>query len=438
MKKRLILRLAALLLALLTALGTLGACSARQKVLMELEGHTFSANMFELLLSRTKGNLETAGYNVKADSFWDTIIDLESGITHGEYYKNIVLQSAKLYLAAAVIFDNEGLTLSQSVLDGIDQDIQDAMNADADGSKSQMNSILSTFGVNLDILRELYILEAKYSLLQEHLYGTDGSKIAAGVKEDYLSKNGVAFKQILIRAYYYVYETDENGDDIYYLINQNNGKISNVAYDIENGTTKLDEFGKIIIDKNEDPIYFTPDGRIAYDKVNGVRSHKYDGGTPISKPYSTEELKEHKALAEEIIAGVASKDYARFESYIAEYEASGLDEILAEDGLCFLYTTGDNTSAVFNDIADKLVEMDSGDVAMLTSEYGYHVLMKYDVPKGATSDSQYSEWFKDLPKRVSNYLYNQKCLEMAEKIKVYDDIFVAAPSMKEVGINYHY
>ena len=440
MKKRLLFRVVTVTLALVLILGTLGGCSPKQEVLMELEGKTFGLNTYEFLLSRTKGNLDYAGYNVKSDSFWDTVVELDSGITYGEYYKNRVLYEAKLFLAAEVIFDQLGLTLPDSEYEKIDQDIDDFIIGDADGSKSQMNSLLAGYGYNIDMLRELYILEAKVAYLKNYLYGSDGSKIAANVKQDYLNNYAVAFKHILIRSFYYVYQTDENGDDIYYLPNENNEKVNNIAYDVKNGTTKLDEFGKMIVDKNESPIYYTSDGKIAYDKVNGVRALKYDGdGNPITKTYSPEKLSENKALAEEILAGVEKEDYAMFESFIDEYEAAGLDEVITDNEMCFVYTTGDNSGGdVFNDLADKLAVADDGAVLMHSSEYGYHVMIKYEMPKDAASNKEYSDQLTDLVERVADYLYSNRCSEVAQSITVHNDIYAKAPSMKEVAINHDY
>ncbi|MBQ9162048.1 MAG: hypothetical protein IJX74_02100 [Clostridia bacterium] len=438
MKKNLLFRLVALALALVLTVGVFSGCS-QQKTLMELDGQKFSANMFELLLSRTKGNLESMGYNVKSSSFWDTVVELESGITFGEYYKQIVLHNAKLYLAAAVMFDEEGLTLPQSTYDSIDQDIEDYIVGDADGSKSQFNSMLSAYGVNVDILRELYVMEAKYEYLREYTYGNDGSKIAANVKQTYLDEYAVAFKHILIRSFYYEYQTDENGDEIYFLPNDNNEKVNNIAYDVKNGTTKLDEFGKIILDKNDSPIYYTADGKIAYDKENGVRALKYDeGGYPISKKYSTEQLAENKALANEILASVEKDDFAMFESYIDEYEAAGLDQVITDNEMCFVYTTGDNSEDVFNDLADELAGVDDGTVLMYPSDYGYHVMIKYKMPTDAASNEEYSQQLDDLPERVADYLYNNKCTEKAKSITVDDEVFAESLSMKEVGINKYY
>lgn len=440
MKKRLFFRAVTLTLAFLLTLGTLGGCSPKQEVLMELEGKTFGANAYAFLLSRTKGNLDYAGYNVNSSTFWDTVVELDGGTTYGEYYKNRVLYEAKMFLAAEVLFDELKLTLPESEYEKIDQEIEDFIVGDADGSRSQLNSMLADYGFNIDMLRELYILEAKVAYLQDHLYGSEGEKIAANVKQDYLDNYSVAFKHILIRSFYYVYETDENGDDIYYLPKENNEKVNNIAYDTENGTTKLDELGKIITDKNESPIYYTADGKIAYDKKNGVRALKYDsGGDPITKKYSTEELAENKALAEEIVAGVESGDYGMFESYIAEYEASGLDAIITDNQMCFVYTTGNNSGGdVFNDIADKLVSMSNGDVAMLSSEYGYHVMMKYKMPDDAASDKEYSKELSDLVSRVANKLFEDKCFEKAKNITVNNEIFAKTPSMKEIAINHNY
>ena len=440
MKKRLFFRITLLAVAFALMLCTLAGCSPKQEVLMELDGKTFGANTYAFLLSRTKGNLDHAGYNVKSASFWDTVVDLDSGITYGEYYKNRVLYEAKLFLAAEVIFDELGLTLPDSEYTKIDQDIEDFIVGDADGSKSQMNSLLSEYGFNIDMLRELYVLEAKVEYLKTYIYGANGEKIAANVKQDYLNQYAVAFKHILIRSFYYEYQTDENGDDIYYLPKENNEKVNNIAYDLENGSTKLDERGKIILDKNESPIYYTADGKIAYDKENGVRALKYDSnGDPITKKYSTEELAENKELAEEILAGVKKDDFAMFESFIAEYEAAGLDEVITDNEMCFVYTTGDNSGGdVFNDLADKLEAADNGEVLMHTSEYGYHVMIKYPIPTDAASNKDYSEALDGLVERVADYLYTNRCLDKTENIIVNNDIYATTPSMKEVAINHDY
>ena len=425
-----------LCLALLMGAVAMTACSKRGTTLLELDGYTISTNQYQLLLSRVKASLYYAGYSVDSSTFWDMVIDSE-GNTYDQYFRNAALNDAKRYLAAAVIFDEEGLVLPQSYKDAIDEDIDEYIR-DA-GSKSALNNALSAYGVNVDMLRDLYELEAKYAYLQAHLYGAEGEKIAANVRYDYLTEHAVCFKQVLIRAFDYVYETDNNGDEIYYKVGENNAKINNIAYDTVGGFTRVDEFDKTILDKNGDAIYYLPNGSIAYDKVNGVRSVVYDAnGVAKTVKYSAEELAEHKAAGEEIMASVTKGDYAAFEALLAEYEVSGDDAFVTDSTYCFLYTTGDNDYDYLNDIADVLAESEEGVVRMVSSEYGYNVVMKYPIPQDAVTNAAYEDWFGDLSTRVVAKLFHTKCEPYMERVAVSTEEFANLPSMKQISTNFSY
>lgn len=426
----------ALCLALLMGAVALTACSDKGTTLLELDGKTISVNQYQFLLSRVKGSLAYAGYSVDSSTFWDMVIDSQ-GNTYDEYFRNAALTDAKRYLAALAIFEEEGLVLPQSYKDAIDEDIEEYLR-DA-GSKSALNSQLSTYGVNVDMLRDLYEMEAKYAYVQAYLYGTDGEKIAANVRHEYLTEHAVCFKQVLIRAFDYVYETDLNGDEIYYLPDENNAKVNNIAYDTVNGDVRLDEFGKIITDKNGADVYFLTNGSIAYDKVNGVRAVEYDeNGSAKTRKYSAEELAAHKSAAEEIMASVAKGDYAAFESLLEEYEISSDDAFVTDGTYCFLYTTGDNDYDYLNDIADVLAESEIGTVRMVSSEYGYNVVMKYPIPEDAVTNTAYEDWFGDLTDRVAAKLFHTKCTPFMDKVVVNNEEFSKLPSMKEVGTNTQY
>jgi hypothetical protein len=412
------------------------ACSKKGETLLELNGQTITANQYQLLLARVKGSLAHAGYSVDSSTFWDMVIDSE-GNTYDEYFRNAALNDAKRYLAAAALFEEEGLVLPQSYKDSIEEDIQEYIR-DA-GSKSALNSRLSAYGVNVDMLRDLYLLEAKYAYLQAYLYGAEGEKIAANVRLDYLNEHAVCFKQVLIRAFDYVYEKDLNGDEIYYLVGENNAKINNIAYDTIGGNPRIDEFGKTITDKNGDVVYYLENGAIAYNKEKGVRSVVYDEkGIAKTEKYSSEELAEHKAAAEEMMASVAKGDYAAFEALMEEYQVSGDDAFVTDGTYCFLYTTGDNDYDYLNDIADVLAKAEEGEMRMVNSEYGYNVVMKYPIPEDAVTNTAYEDWFGDLTDRVTAKLFHNKCAPYMEKVAVSNEVFKALPSMKQVGTNYDY
>ena len=438
MKTTVIRRLVAALLCLTLLAGALllTACGGKSPTLMELEGQVITANQFQFMLSRLKGNMSYMGYNVGSADFWNTIVD-ENNNTYDSYFRNAVLDDARRYLAAMVIFEEKGLTLPQAYLDQIDEDIEE-YTRDA-GSKSALNSLLSAYGVNLEMLRDIYVMEAKYDYLKQVTYGADGELISNDVRLAYLNEHAVCFKQVLIRAFDYVYETDANGDVIYYLPDENNAKVNNVAYDTENGEVRVDEFGKTIVDKNGDTVYFTPAGKIAYDTEKGVRAMVYDeNGNLKTVKYSTEKLAEHKAAAEALLTEVAAGDYAAFEALLEEYEISGDDAFVTDGEFCFLYTTGDNNYDYLNDIADVLAASETGTLHMISSEYGYNVVMKYEIPADAVTNTAYKDWFNDLTDRIVEKQFHTLCKPYMEKVTVDNEVFAALPSMKDIGLNTAY
>jgi hypothetical protein len=438
MKTTILRRLTAVLLCLALLAGALSltACGGKGDTLLELEGHTISANQFQFMLSRLKGNMGYMGYNVNNADFWNTIVDSQNN-TYDTYFRNAVLDDARRYLAAMVIFEEKGLTLPQEYLDQIDEDIEE-YTRDA-GSKSALNSLLGAYGVNVDMLRDIYVMEAKYDYLKQSIYGAKGELISADVRIEYLNEHAVCFKQLLIRAFDYVYETDLNGDTVYYRTDENNAKVNNIAYDTVKGDPRLDEYGKTVVDKNGDTVYFTPDGKIAYDTEKGVRAMVYDEkGNLKTVKYSTEVLAEHKAAAEALLTEVSKGDYAAFEALLEEYEISGDDAFVTDGEFCFLYTTGDNSYDYLNDIADVLATAETGTLHMISSEYGYNVVMKYEMPTSAITDPAYEEWFKDLPTRIIEKQFHTLCKPYMEKVTVDNAVFTQIPSMKEIGANTSY
>ena len=437
------IRLLSCLLALVMALGCVsllsGCGESSGEVLMQAGNQTISTGVFQLMLSRVKGNLSRSGYKVDDASFWETVIDSD-GTVYGEYMLQRALMDAKRYLAAAVIFEEEGLSLPKATLDAIETEITEFIDYDANGSKSSFNSLLSTYGANITALRELYILEAKATALKNHLYGTDASKVAANVKQEYLEENVVCFKQILFRNYYEKYETDIYGEHVYYKVGSNNARVNNIAYDSTNGTAKMDEDGKDVIkDANGDIVYYTADGHISYDTVNGQRAPLYDedGDVQVGK-YTDAEKKAHEEQARNMMTTLKTGDYTAFESLISECVAAEDDAIMTDNEYCFLYTTGDNNEDYLNDLADVLEPMKEGEVYLLSSEYGYAILMKYPMVEDAYSQTDYTEWFSDFNSRVTAQLFQTKCDSRLNDVTVDNEQFAALPSMKEIGTNFYY
>ena len=165
-------------------------CSSHGKTMLELDDSQISVNLVMLLMSRMKGNIASSyGYGSSAlkDSFWDTVMSTD-GTTYNTYYTNQVLESAKTYLAALYAFEQKGLELPKETEDAIEETLKKLMEEDANGSKSQFNSILSQYGVNYNILMEAHIIDAKITYLKNSMYGVNGGLIADNLIEEYYQK----------------------------------------------------------------------------------------------------------------------------------------------------------------------------------------------------------------------------------------------------------
>ena len=124
---------------------------------------------------------------------------------------------------------------------------------------------------------------------------------------------------------------------------------------------------------------------------------------------------------------------------VVSYETPEFDDAFVTDSeYCFLYTTGDNSYDYLNDIADVLAESEEGTVRMISSEYGYNVVMKYPIPEDAVTNTAYEDWFGDLTTRVVAKLFHTKCEPYMERVAVSNEEFANLPSMKQVSTNFSY
>ena len=436
--KRFTVKLLVLLVALALCLPLLAGCSGKSgKTLIEIEGIKVSVNTYELLLSRMKGTLAKNQYQVDSDDFWSTMVD-SNNTTYDQYLCNSILENAKTYAIGVYLFDKVyNLTLPQSAIDAIDAELAELVDYDGDGSKAALNQILAEYGVNYNILRETYIMEAKLDALKQHLYGDNASKIADNVKEEYCKEHFVRFKQVFLANYYYVCETDANGDDIYYTENSLGNQI--ICYDKVNGTTKTDENGNVIKDKDGYEVYYTEDGKIAYDKKTGKTAYVFDkDGQPQVGDYTKEELQEIKKEANTILSKVPAGEFDAFEIFM-EQRGEDQDAQTYQNGY-YLYNDPANYAAYpyLESIVEALDDMEVGEVALVESDYGYHVIMKYEVEKDAYKDEDNKDWFEGFEAGLIEDMFMELCKEHMDKVKVHEDVLGTAPSMKQVGKNYYY
>ena len=444
MKIRKILKYAlCLVLALAMLVSMLAGCSNQGKTLLTLDNQTISVNLFKLYLSRMKGTLTSTAYfgeSARSDDFWETWIDIYDKKTYNTHYTEMVLDSAKTTIGIMKVFDDLGLTLPQSYIDEIDSELNEMLINEANGSKTAFNAVLAHYGANYDVLREAYIIEAKTAYLRDHLFGVNGSKVGANIIDDYYKDNYVRFKQIFLYTYEFVYEVDANGDRIYYR--DDNGRIS---YDITQ-TAKVRDDGSYVTDKNGDRIYVYTDSngkeRTAYKKEGASVKQRFDSsGEPVVKYYAANsaEMKIVNSDADAILAETKAGDYSGFDALVGEYNQ--------EDGSKDYpngYYVSRNTSYEAIEVIDELFEMQVGEVKKIQSDYGIHIVMRYELEEGAYTFEENEDLF--ISTKTGTYVFMSDLVDelLYEYVKEYkdkvvvDEAVLKGADMKSVEPNYYY
>lgn len=444
LKKILVLTLACMLV-LTCAVG----CSSRGKKLMEIDGTDMTVNMYMLLLSRMKGNLASSyGFGTKAlkDSFWDTVMDASAGTTYNDYYTEAVLENAKTYLAALYLFDELDLKLPSDTLDEIDEEMERLVETDGEGSKSTLNAILAEYGANYKVLREAYIMEAKIAYLNDYLFGNDGSLISAENYEKYYQEHYVRFRQIFFFTTKPVYQTDANGDTVYY------SDLSSLKIAYNNSKTGAyfkDDNGEVVKDSNGQKIWFYKDAdgneHISYDTKGTDDVPTYpnpildESGNVLTTELSKSEMIALSDKVQLIMENEAREgEYSLFDKLIEEYgEDTGMTEY--PNGY-YLTESSDYDSP---EVVKALFEMNAGEIRRVESEYGIHIVMKYELDEGGYADTDNADFFLTesgtysfLSALKSELL--EDCISKYRDSIVIDEDRLKSISMKSVGANYYY
>ena len=445
--KKFTVRISAMLLVALMLILPLSSCGGGQKLLtLKADGKTYSisVNLYELMLSATKGTLDAYNYTLEGhrpsqDAFWDIMdtYDGEKMETSNDFYRKKVLEDCKSYLLALYLFDKYELELTESAKKEIEDLMDELVKTDGDGSKAKLNSVLANYGVNYKMLKEYYTIKAKFKAVQEHIYSTTGPN----VKNEYVSEHYVHFYQLFLANYTYVYETDKNGDTIYYNTSTNQILYKETEY------TQTTATGGIEKDSKGQIIYYTDVTRthISYDTEKGQPSYKIDkdGESYVTKPMTEDELDRLVERANDLyqdLQGV-SKD-----AFVAKVNAESDDKQAAiyTDG--YYLQKGMDFSASGQDYMylDTIVEKLSdpnvkvGDVIMIPSPSGYHILMKCAPTDKAYEIEANNVWFSGFASALTAELFADRCDSYMEQINLNGKVYATAPDMKAVGVNYFY
>ena len=195
---KIIKKATALLLLLALCVPMLFSCAKGLGTPVMTLGKTeVTENMLEFWLTRYKAYFVEYYMNGKDNADFGNEKATGTDKTWNETFTEFIIDNAKTYTAALYLFDDLGLVLPDSRIVAVDKEIADLLYGQADNNEHQFNHILSTYGVNKKILREIYIIEDKGAFLQNYLYGENGvEKLSTAAKDNYYKDNYVRFQHI--------------------------------------------------------------------------------------------------------------------------------------------------------------------------------------------------------------------------------------------------
>lgn len=446
--KKILLRAAALMLVIMMLVAPLSSCSSGKKMLtLKVDGKTYSisVNIYELMLSAMKGTLAAYGYTNNGytpsqNSFWDIMDTYDNQVmeTADSFYRKSVLENCKTYLVSLYLFDKYGLELSASAKKEIEDTMDELVKTDGDGSKTKLNSVLAEYGVNYKMLKEYYTMKAKFKAVQEHIYATTGHNM----KNDFLNENYVHFYQIFLANYKYVYETDKNGDTIYY-----NTATNQILYKVTEFTHTDSATGKLETDSKGNVIYYTDNTRqhISYDTQNGQPSYKIDsnGESYVTTPMIEKELDALEERANDLLESLQGVTKDAFASKM-NTESDDTQAAIYTDGYYLQkgvdFSASGESYMYLDTIVEKLSSSDTknGDVIMISSPSGYHILYKCAPTDKAYDLEANKVWFSSFATDFAGEIFDNNAEPYLAQIELDEKVYATAPSMKEVSLNYFY
>ena len=205
MKNRIISAAAATLLAACA----LVSCSPES--VMTYGSHSINENEFSYYLATYKGKYAQTYADFKNTPEYFSSVVTDDGQTVEDVLYSAVVHNVEMTLVCEQMFDDYGLSLSRSVEDTINSYIDDFVDEYADGSRNKFNAALGAYGVNINMLKKIYLRDEKVSALYDALYGTNGIiGITDEDRQNYLDENYVRVRHIYVNNKY-MYATDEDG-----------------------------------------------------------------------------------------------------------------------------------------------------------------------------------------------------------------------------------
>ena len=157
---------------------------------------------------------------------------------------------------------------------------------------------------------------------------------------------------------------------------------------------------------------------------------------------SADEIKTVIDKANLVMEQTIKGDTGLFDALVNDEKVANEDTGMSEYASGYYMTK--NTEYASHEVVENLFEMDIGEIRMVRSEYGVHIMMRYENEAGGYTLDANSDFFVSTTGSgyifmadLMNTLFSQYLAQYIPNIKI-DDGLLEGVDMKSVGANYHY
>jgi len=242
---------------------TVNGCTRTGDAVMTYGDSQITENEFRYYLSYYKGVFLDSFTDMKdIPSYYRKTLD--NGQTMEEYLHQTVVDNVSMTLICMELFDKEDLAVSENMKKQISDNLEQLVEDYANGDEKALNAELAAFGVNIDMLQNIYINQEKSGFLFDYLYGDSGTeKVTDAERQAYFEENYCRMQHIYINnAYQYVLTEEgylqysEDGEVITAPLPEEIQTVKDSAVTaVETALASGEDFNKLYQTYSEDRLY---------------------------------------------------------------------------------------------------------------------------------------------------------------------------------------
>lgn len=184
----------------------LSGCSSNTVKALSLGKTYFTEKTYAYYMACYKQYWITVFGESDSDEFWSSEYN---GVNVTEYLQGVSETAIKTKFAAVYLFDQYNLKLSDSGYKSIDNNISGVLSALGGEASLDDDAVMSSLGITVDDLREVFIIDEKVSAVQDFLFGDSGEMpLTDEDRENFYQNRYFRFKHFYLMNYDYDLDSD--------------------------------------------------------------------------------------------------------------------------------------------------------------------------------------------------------------------------------------